>query len=147
MDKSPLSSSRPYIIRALYEWVVDNNCTPYLLVDAERVGVQVPRQFVKDGQIVLNISPTAVMNLQLKNDCVFFDARFSGVSMQVNVPMPAILGIYARENGQGMMFDPNEQGFESESPEIDPPDNDPKSTPPRGNKKTKAERPSLKIVK
>jgi stringent starvation protein B len=142
MDKSPLSSSRPYIIRALYEWIVDNNCTPYLLVDAERTGVQVPRQFVKDGQIVLNISPTAVMNLQLKNDCVFFDARFSGVPMQVNVPMPAILGIYARENGQGMMFDPNEQGFEVESPEVDP-----EPTPPRGNKKAKTDRPSLKIVK
>lgn len=139
MDKQPLSSSRPYIIRALYEWIVDNNCAPHLLVDAERPGVQVPRQFVKDGQIVLNISPTAVMNLQVQNTCIFFDARFGGVAMQVNVPMAAVLGIYARENGQGMMFDPNEI-FASELPEPEP-------TPPTGSDKNKSSRPSLKVVK
>lgn len=142
MDQVPLRSSRPYLIRALFQWIVDNRCTPHLLIDATRDGVEVPRQFVKDGQIVLNISPTAVMNLQMQNDCVFFDARFGGVPMQVVLPMPSILGIYARENGQGMMFDPNEEGFDPEPPQHTP---DGGGTTPES--KTKAARPSLKVVK
>ena len=143
MDK-PLRSSRPYLVRALYEWIVDNNCTPYVLVDATREGVEVPRQFVKDGQIVLNISPTAVMSLQMQNECVFFDARFGGVPMQVMLPMQAILGVYARENGQGMMFDPNETGFDPEPP---PSPQGPQTSPASAEPKAKSNRPSLKVVK
>jgi stringent starvation protein B len=139
MDTKPLRSSRPYLVRALYQWIVDNQCTPHLLVDATRDGVTVPRQFVKDGQIVLNVSPTAVVGLQMQNDCVFFDARFAGVPMQVVVPMQAVLGVYARENGQGMMFDPNEEGFDPEPPQG--PETNPDST------EKKSSRPSLKVVK
>lgn len=141
MTDQRLSSSRPYMVRALYEWLVDNNCTPHLLVDATRDGVNVPQQFVQDGQIVLNISPTAVMNLQMQNSCIFFDARFGGVPMQVMLPIQSVLGIYARENGQGMMFDPNEDGFDSEPP----PSGSDGTHSPSGDKKAK--RPSLKVVK
>jgi stringent starvation protein B len=103
-----MNSSRPYLLRALYEWIVDNGCTPYVLVNAGLEGVQVPRAYVKDGQIILNISPTAVADLRLENGAMAFHARFGGAPMQVYVPMVAVLGIYARENGQGMMFEPEE---------------------------------------
>lgn len=128
-----LSSNRPYLIRALYEWLVDNNLTPHLLVDAEKGDVIVPREFVEDGRIVLNVAPTAVRNLTLGNDYVTFNARFGGTPMDVVVPPEAVLGIYARENGRGMLF-PDE----APSEDGPPPDDDPK--PPR-------ERPSLKVVK
>lgn len=100
-----MTSSRPYLIRALYEWILDNKCTPYVLVDANVDGVNVPEQYVKDGQIVLNIAPTAVVDLDVGNDTMRFNARFSGVATDVIVPVTAALGIYARENGQGMLFD------------------------------------------
>lgn len=100
-----MTSSRPYLIRALYEWILDNKCTPYVLVDANFQGVDVPQQYVKDGQIVLNIAPTAVVDLDINNERMCFNARFSGVATDVMVPISAALGIYARENGQGMLFD------------------------------------------
>jgi stringent starvation protein B len=124
-----LNSSRPYIIRAIYDWIVDNGCTPHLLVDANIEGVSVPSAYVTDGQIVLNISPSAVVELELGNERVLFNGRFSGVATDIAVPITAILGIYARENGQGMVF-------ESESEPDDPPE------PPPGRSK-----PSLKVVK
>ena len=128
-----MTSSRPYIMRALYEWIVDNDCTPYVLVDATVDDVMVPQQFVKDGQIVLNISPSAVMDLNISNEAVFFNGRFGGVATDVFVPVSAVVGIYARENGQGMVFEPEEA---SEPPDDEPPEPD----KPEG-------RPSLKIVK
>jgi len=128
-----VTSSRPYIMRALYEWIVDNDCTPYVLVDATVAEVQVPQQFVKDGQIVLNISPSAVMDLNITNDAVFFNGRFGGVATDVYVPVSAVVGIYARENGQGMVFEPEE----APEPPDDPP---PEPDKPEG-------RPALKIVK
>ena len=100
-----MTSSRSYLIRALYDWILENNCTPYVLVDAEREGVEVPLQYVKDGQIVLNVSPSAVVGLKINNDDLSFNARFSGVATDVYVPIHAALGIYARENGQGMLFE------------------------------------------
>ncbi len=100
-----MTSSRPYLIRALYEWILENKCTPYVLVDANYQGVDVPQQYVKDGQIVLNIAPTAVVDLDINNELMRFNARFSGVATDVLVPISAALGIYARENGQGMLFD------------------------------------------
>lgn len=100
-----MTPSRPYFVRAIYEWLNDNGLTPYLLVDATRPGVQVPTPFVKDGRIVLNIAPGAVRDLFLHNTEVSFSARFGGVPMQVFVPMAAVLAIYSRENGQGMFFD------------------------------------------
>ncbi len=100
-----MSSSRPYIIRALYDWILENECTPYVLVNAFEEGVEVPQEHVKDGQIILNISPTAVQNLVIRNQSVDFDGRFAGIPKRVFVPISAVMGIYAKENGQGMMFD------------------------------------------
>ena len=130
-----MTPSRPYIMRALYEWIVENDCTPYLLVDAGIKDVMVPQQYVKDGQIVLNISPGAVMDLNISNDAVIFNGRFGGVAFDIFVPVGSVLGIYARENGQGMVFD------SEDAPDETPPD----TTPPSPVKPEK--RPSLKIVR
>ena len=112
-------SSRPYLARALYEWLLDNDQTPYIVVDAEREGVQVPGQFIQNGQIVLNIAPTAVRDLSLANDAVTFSARFSGQPMQVIVPCEALIALYARENGVGMVFghEPVMPGYHAATPE------------------------------
>lgn len=100
-----MSSSRPYLVRALYEWILENECTPYILVNAFHNGVEVPQEHVKDGQIILNISPSAVQNLIVHNHAVEFDGRFAGIPKRVLVPIAAVMGIYAKENGQGMIFD------------------------------------------
>lgn len=97
-----MTSHRPYLLRALYEWIADNGMTPHLLVDASRTGVQVPTHAVKDGKIVLNIAERAVSRLEMANDAIRFSARFGGVSYPVTVPVHAVLAIYARETGQGM---------------------------------------------
>jgi len=99
-----MTSSRPYLIRALYDWIVDNAYTPHLIVDAEQPGVAVPRSYVRDGKIVLNVAPRAVSDLVLGNDAIAFSARFGGTPMAVSIPVAAVEGIYARENGQGMVF-------------------------------------------
>ncbi|MCQ2994494.1 MULTISPECIES: ClpXP protease specificity-enhancing factor [Pseudomonas] len=137
-----MNSSRPYLIRALYEWIVDNDCTPHMLVNAEYPSVQVPQGFANDGQIVLNVSPSAVRHLHMDNDAVSFEGRFGGVPHTLYVPVGAILGIYARENGQGMVFE-LEPPFEDEDSvdaddDLPPPDTE----PPRPSG-----RPSLKVVK
>lgn len=111
MDISQLTPRRPYLLRAFYDWLLDNQLTPHLVVDITAAGVEVPMEFARDGQIVLNIAPRAVGNLELGNDEVRFNARFGGIPRQVNVPMAAILAIYARENGAGTMFEP-ETGFD-----------------------------------
>lgn len=125
---SPLkmTSSRPYLLRALYEWIVDNGFTPHLLVDAEQRGVNVPSQYIKEGRIVLNISPTAAQRLEMKNEGISFLARFSGASFSVFVPTGAVLAIYARENGQGMVFSPEEQTDDTPTPSPDSPPPPPK---------------------
>ncbi len=123
MDLSP---NQPYLLRAIYEWIVDNDLTPYLLVDASNDDVHVPRQYVENGKIVLNIAPRAVNNLELRNESVNFNARFSGKPMDVIFPIDAVLAIYAKENGQGMVFSEGD-------------DNEP--SPPKPDK------PSLRIVK
>jgi stringent starvation protein B len=99
-----MTSNRPYLLRAMYEWIADNGMTPYILVDAGAAGVNVPKSAIKDGRIVLNIAARAVAQLELGKESVSFMARFAGVSQSVEVPMGAILAIYAQENGQGMMF-------------------------------------------
>lgn len=114
-----MTPSRPYFVRAIYEWLNDNALTAYVLVDAMRPGVQVPAAFVKDGRIVLNIAPGAVRDLFLHNEDITFSARFGGVPMQVYVPMAAVLAIYSRENGQGMFFD-EEDYPETDAPEASP---------------------------
>ncbi len=164
MDTSQLSPRRPYLLRAFYEWLLDNQLTPHLVVDVTLPGVQVPMEYARDGQIVLNIAPRAVGNLELANGDVRFNARFGGVPRNVFVPMAAVLAIYARENGAGTMFEPeaaydedveshnddSQNAFESEMvmqvidgdrPDHDE-DNDPDDTPPpRGG------RPALRVVK
>ncbi|ALM54581.1 ClpXP protease specificity-enhancing factor [Halomonas huangheensis] len=99
-----MKSSRPYLARALYEWLLDNELTPYIVVDAEQELVEVPRQFVQNGQIVLNLGPTAVRDLHMDNEQIRFSARFSGKSENLFVPMSALIALYARENGVGMVF-------------------------------------------
>lgn len=136
-------SSRPYLVRALYEWIVDNDCTPHLLVNAEYPGVQVPSGFASDGQIVLNASPSAVRQLHMDNQAVSFEGRFGGVAHTLYIPVPAILAIYARENGQGMVFDmepPVASGPEEPGPDDGGPDDGGEPPRPSG-------RPSLKVVK
>lgn len=130
-----MTSSRPYLLRALYEWIVDNNLTPYILVDAFIDGVDVPEGFIQDGKIILNIAPHAVQQMEMGNDVLGFAARFSGISQSISVPIAGILAIYANENGQGMVF--NDEDPQQPVPPNDPPNNP--SGPPR--------RPSLKVVK
>ena len=126
-----MTSNRPYLIRAFYQWLVDNGLTPYLLVDVNNSDVVVPQQYVEGDRITLNIGPSAVRNLDLGNDYISFNARFSGKPMDVLFPVSSVLGIYAQENGSGMLF-PEEEEVEA--------DNEPDETPPRG-------RPSLKVIK
>jgi stringent starvation protein B len=99
-----MTPNQPYLLRAFYEWIVDNNLTPYIVVDAHYAGTQVPQEFVQDGQIVLNMSPGSTGNLQLGLQDIMFDARFGGVPRNIVVPCPAILAIYAKENGAGTVF-------------------------------------------
>ncbi len=135
-----MSSHRPYLLRALYEWIADNGMTPHLLVDATSAGVRVPPHTIKDGRVVLNIADRAVAKLEMDNDSVRFTARFGGVSQAVVVPIAAVLAIYARETGQGMALPDDIAGSGGESTDAagDPaeaattdagPDDDP--TPPR----------------
>ena len=114
-DELEMTSHRPYLLRALYEWIADNGLTPHLLVDAARPGVQVPRHAVKDGRIVLNVAQRAVAGLEMTNDTIRFSARFGGVSHAVSVPVSAVLAIYARENGQGMALPPESDEADAEA--------------------------------
>ncbi|MDF2445016.1 MAG: ClpXP protease specificity-enhancing factor [Moraxellaceae bacterium] len=137
-----MTPTRPYLVRAIYEWLNDNNQTPYLLVDASRAGVVVPTAYIKDERIVLNIAPGAVRDLFIRNDAVSFSARFGGVPMQVHAPMLAVLAIYSRENGQGMFFDEDESFTEEASAEqTDAPEPEPPKPAGGGG------RPSLRVVK
>jgi stringent starvation protein B len=137
-----MKSSRPYLVRALYEWIVDNDCTPHLLVNAEFAGVQVPSGFASDGQIVLNVSPSAVRHLHMDNDAVSFEGRFGGVPQSLYIPSAAVLAIYARENGQGMVFEV--ESSLGEDGELEEPDD---QGPPDGEPPRPSGRPSLKVVK
>ena len=128
-----MTSNRPYLLRALYTWINDNGLTPHVLIDAESDGVDVPDHAIQNGKVVLNIAAGATENLQLENETIFFKARFSGKPYNITVPMAAVIAIYARENGQGMVFDPEE-------PPQPPDDTPPEPLKPEG-------RPSLKIVK
>ena len=132
---------RPYLLRALHEWISDSGETPHIVVDASAEGVNVPRQYVKDGKIVLNVSMSATQGLKLGNDVVSFAARFGGSSFAVQVPIRAILGIYARETGQGMIFPEGDA-------DPDPTDGPPASTGPGSSGKPPApKKPKLQVVK
>lgn len=124
-----MSSNKPYFIRAVYDWIVDNDMTPYLLVNAEHPEVEVPQNFVSSGRIILNISPKACRGLHLENDRILFTARFSGQTTQICVVPEAVLAIYAKENGRGMEF----------GPEYDEP-----SAPPVSRKESSQAKPAGK---
>jgi len=137
-----MTSSKPYLIRGLYEWLLENDVTPYLLVDANFYGVMIPQGTANDGKVVLNLMPSAIQALVLDNEYISFSARFGGVAQNVYCPMAAILAIYAKENGEGMMF--------NEEPHASPDPDGKKASPKPGvtaidSKKTN--RPRLKVVK
>jgi stringent starvation protein B len=125
-----MTSLKPYLIRSIYEWIIDNKLTPYLLVDAENSNACLPQEFIEDGKIVLNIRPAAIQGLLIGNDNIEFNARFSGKPMHIVAPVAAVMAIYAKENGKGMVFDLN--------------DNEGNETPPDKQPPTK---PTLRIVK
>ena len=144
-DNFRMSSHRPYLLRALVEWINDNGMTPHLMVDAGVPGVQVPASAVKDERVVLNIAERAVMRLHIDNEAVSFTARFSGVSFPVNVPIAAVLAVYARETGQGMALPDDIPGAESATPDDD---DTPPTTPPEAPPPPSGKRPSfLRVVK
>jgi len=127
-----MTPNRPYLLRALYEWIGDNGMTPHVLVDADMDGVEVPEHSIQKGKVILNIDPDAVRDLHLGNEWLTFNARFSGRSYDVVVPVEAVLAIYCKENGQGMMF-------AQEEPTDDPDGSDDPSGPQK--------RPHLQVVK
>ena len=127
-----MTSLKPYLIRSIYEWIIDNNLTPHLLVDAENTSAILPIEYVEDGKIILNIRPEAIHGLSLGNEQIEFNARFSGKSMHIITPVIAVLAIYAKENGKGMIFDQE--------------DHDSNEPPPLPEKKPVA-KPNLRIVK
>jgi stringent starvation protein B len=131
---------RPYLLRALYEWISDSGDTPHLVVDAGIEGVMVPQQYVKDGKIVLNVSHSATQFLNLGNEAVSFEARFGGVSYSVQVPVRAVLGIYARETGQGMIFPEGDA-------DPDPTDNKTPTPPKTSGTAAQEKRAKFKLVK
>ena len=110
MSEAPaMFSKMPYLVRAFYQWIVDNGCTPYLMVDVEKAGVVVPPDYIQNGQIILNIKPDAVRDLVLGMRKITFRATFAGVEWEIYLPMTSLKAIYAMENGEGMMFDDFEE--------------------------------------
>jgi len=142
-----MSSNRPYLLRAIYDWISDNNLTPYVLVDAGFAGVRVPPQVVKNGQVVLNLAMRAVANLDLGNEWISFQARFSGVSQTIQIPVQAVLALYAQENGQGMMFPADEEGGDMPPPSSPEPDDTPPAPTADDGDKPKRGAPHLRVVK
>lgn len=140
-----MKSRRPYLLRAMHEWISESDCTPHLVVDAAIQGVEVPRQYVRDGKIVLNVSWNATAQLTLGNDEVSFSGRFGGTPMTVRIPLDAVLAIYARETGQGMIFTDEESGPAPPSgPEPAPASGPGPASAPAGATKRRA---TLKVVK
>lgn len=145
-ESSQLTSTKPYLVRAIHEWILDNGLTPHLIVDARFPETRVPQEHVNDGQIVLNLSPGAVHQLVLGNDWIQFAARFGGMSRELAIPTEAVLGIIARENGQGLFFPQPEYPAEQETA----PTQERAPVARDTSAKTKGKRPggpSLKIVK
>jgi stringent starvation protein B len=136
-----MTSSRPYMIRTLYEWIVDNNLTPYLLVNVLVPGVEVPQEYVKDGQIVLNVAPRAVRDMLMTNELITFMSRFGGIPRYIKLIPASVLAIYAKENGRGMVFE--------EDPDTLPPSpmTVVQSTEPKTKSSKTSKKPTLKVVK
>ncbi|HEY7640111.1 MAG TPA: ClpXP protease specificity-enhancing factor [Steroidobacteraceae bacterium] len=138
MADTPVRSRRPYLLRAMHEWISDSNQTPHIVVDASMEGVEVPRQYVQGGKIILNVSTSATSMLSLGNEVVRFRARFGAATYDVSVPIAAVLGIYARETGQGMIFS------EADTPPQPPA---PPSEPAPAGGESKRTKPTLKVIK
>lgn len=131
MDPNQMTARRPYLFRAFYDWIVDNELTPYIVVDASVFGVLVPQEFVKDNQIVLNLAPHSVAQYMATNEKIEFNARFSGVSQHIVVPMSAVEAIYARENDVGIVFEDEPEYKQQRETNIQQSDNvEKKSTNP-----------------
>jgi stringent starvation protein B len=130
----PVPPKRPYLLRAMHHWMSDCGHTPHVIVDAEKAGADIPTAHVKEGKIVLNLSSSATQRLKLGNEDIEFDARFAGVVQHVRFPVSAVMGIYARETGEGMVFSEQDLGPE------------PPSRPPR-EESGGSRRPQLKVVK
>jgi stringent starvation protein B len=113
-----MTPSKPYLIRGLHQWLLDNQMTPYILADTSSDDVLVPKGVANDGKVVLNLAPSAIQDLQMTNDYLSFSARFNGVAQDVYCPMPSILAIYARENGEGMMFPAESEGSQAPDTEV-----------------------------
>lgn len=136
-----MTSNRPYLMRAMYDWILDNELTPHVMIDAEMPNVEIPRQYVEDGKIVLNVAPRAVQGFLIDNDCLGFNARFGGKPYNIYAPINAVRAVYAAENNEGMMFDKLSeaeveltQGSEDSSSDVsEVPD--------------KSKRPTLRVVK
>jgi stringent starvation protein B len=139
MAETPVRSRRPYLLRAMHEWISDSNQTPHIVVDASIEGVEVPRQYVQGGKIILNVSTNATSMLSLGNDVVRFRARFGAATYDVSVPIVAVLGIYARETGQGMIF--------SEADTPPQPPAPPSEPAPSTTGEGKRSKPTLKVIK
>jgi stringent starvation protein B len=144
----PMSSRRPYLVRAMHGWISDNLQTPHLIVDANAVDLQIPREFVQDGKIILNISLSATQNLLIGNERIEFNARFGGKPQRVVVPLPALLGIYARESGQGIIFADEDAPPPQPTPSGSPVDSLATSTNREvASKPAPRDRVQLKVVK
>ncbi|NNM60290.1 MAG: ClpXP protease specificity-enhancing factor [Legionellales bacterium] len=150
-NSEKLTSSKPYLLRGLYDWIVDNMLTPYILVNSEITGVRVPRQYVKDGQIVLNISPNATSHFEMNNSKLQFRAGFGGTLFDVLLPIKAVQAIYARENGQGMTFSNEIPGGNDEDDDGDGGDaltfSENAAAPEAKSEPPKSKHPHLKVVK
>jgi stringent starvation protein B len=144
----PSASRRPYLLRAMHEWMTDNNQTPHIVVDAGIQGVEVPRQYIQDGKIILNVSYHATNGLSMTNHAILFNARFGGTTHHINVPIHAVVGIYARETGQGMIFGDEDV---APTPPVSPPDGPPPAAPSSPSSdaadEKSARRAKFKVVK
>lgn len=140
-----MTSSKPYLIRAIYDWLVDNELTPYIVVDVtgDSSQLQVPEEHIDNGRIILNISPKACRGLHLDNDRIIFSARFSGEVKQLFVPPQAVQAIYAKENGRGMVFSDEDEGSITESNES----RTSSSSASGGSSRRTTGKPSLTVVK
>src|ERR1700759_885069 len=139
----PPPPKRPYLLRAMHQWMSDSGHTPHVIVDAERAGTEVPKAYVKEGKIVLNLSSSATQRLKLGNDEIEFDARFAGVVHHVRFPVAAVMGIYARETGEGLVFSESDLG--PEPPRPNPTSAEEGGGPTNGG--GPRQRPQLKVVK
>ena len=136
-----MTSNRPYLVKAIYEWIMDNGMTPHVVINAMDENVVVPQQYVDDGKIILNVNPSAVQNLAIDDDCLMFNARFGGKPYNIYAPMHTITAIYAAENGEGMMFN-------AEHGHPPPPDNNPTPDDSGDGKSAPArKKPTLRVVK